>query len=152
MNNNIEKNKPKISTIIILLLASIIFGILFSSQIDDYIEYFKKKNKPSTDVVKKIEENCGKEKDTNSDTNRIITKCSAKLKYKVNGKTYTTKRTLKVEDIPDKVYYESKDPSTYYLLYSTQFDLVVAVIVLGIILVGCLIGFLLQVIELVKNK
>ena len=200
MNNTIEKDKPKISTIIILLLVSIIFGFLFCNQIDHYIECNIIRKKPSTDVIERIDEKCVKERDTNSDTGRMVDYCSAKLKYKVNkfvvkklptiiscpevnvtynsdkylvatlkdqnsnllsdldvifkvnNKTYTTKRTLKVEDIPDKVYYESKDPSIYYLLYETKSDLFISVIVLGIIFVGCLVGFLLQVIELVKNK
>ena len=152
MNNTIEKDKPKISTIIILLLVSILFGFLFCNQIDHYIECNIIRKKPSTDVIERIDEKCVKERDTNSDTGRMVDYCSAKLKYKVNNKTYTTKRTLKVEDIPDKVYYESKDPSTYYLLYETKSDLFISVIVLGIIFVGCLVGFLLQVIELIKNK
>jgi len=136
---NSKKEKPRLIIIVVVLLLTILFGWCLSSLVDDFVYYKKTIKKPYVSVIKRIDEKCFdvEESDTDYGTT-IVTKCSAKLKYKVNGKTYTTKRTEDVEDIPDKVYYDSNNPSKYYLIYESKLDLYVSVIFITLIFTLCL--------------
>ena len=150
-NKNLGKTRrrklslgEKIVWLVVVAILTITFGFVFLFQVKSTIYYHKViNNYPYTSVTGTFNEKCETVTSHDSEYGEIKKDfCTENLIYKVNGKTYETRKIEKNGLTPDIIYYNPDNPSEYYLINQSEKQFYLDTIVSFALFVICLCSFI----------